>query len=174
MAQKKKINFTGPSVKDLGIVHDDSIIVNSNTDISNTKNSNTILSNTDSINKNIIAESNSAEIPEEVVIKKDTITGNTNNNRATKNSNTKNKLTNNSNTTIIEKSAYFRLIRNYLYGALANNNSVEIKLSDMQKELGIHPNTLYKHLKTLRESEFIITKRRYSTEVKRRILPVER
>jgi DNA-binding transcriptional ArsR family regulator len=63
---------------------------------------------------------------------------------------------------------HFSIVRDYLCKALGNKDSVEIKLSDMQEELGIHPNTLYKHLKTLRETEFIITRQRYGTEIKRR------
>jgi AraC-like DNA-binding protein len=63
---------------------------------------------------------------------------------------------------------YFNLVRNYLNAALGDKELAQIKLKDMQAELGMTSNTLYKHLKTLRETEFIITKRRYYTELRRR------
>lgn len=61
-----------------------------------------------------------------------------------------------------------QLIREYLYSALGNNAQTELKLADMGKDLGITSGTLYKHLKILRETEFIITKLRYSTKIEKR------
>jgi predicted ArsR family transcriptional regulator len=63
---------------------------------------------------------------------------------------------------------HFRIVRDYLYAALGDADRVEIKLSVMGEELGISPKTLYKHLKTLRETEFILTKLQFSTEIRRR------
>lgn len=66
--------------------------------------------------------------------------------------------------------AIFNMIREYLNRALGDSPRAEIKLSSMQKELGINPKTLYKHLRVLRETDFTITKLQYGTEIKRKEL----
>jgi hypothetical protein len=63
---------------------------------------------------------------------------------------------------------YLSVIRDYLERALGGEDRVEIKIKDMEKNLGISKNALYRHLRTLRETEFFITKLRFSTEIKRR------
>jgi hypothetical protein len=61
----------------------------------------------------------------------------------------------------------FKLIRDYLYAALGDNDRTEIKLSVMGQELG-NPKTLYKHLKTLRNTEFSITKLQCAIKIRKR------
>jgi hypothetical protein len=111
---KRKIDFTGPSVQELGLE-----INNNNATIGNAINGNT-------------------------------------NNTSTVYGNTK------------KNNVYVKLIRDYLNAALGNKERAEIKLSVMVQELGINPKTLYKHLLTLRVTEFTIKKLRYSTEIKRK------
>jgi DNA-binding transcriptional ArsR family regulator len=66
------------------------------------------------------------------------------------------------------ESVYRRLIRDYLNKALGDEERVEIKLSDMGRALDISDKTIYSHLKVLRQTEFVIKKLRYSTEIRRR------
>ena len=132
---KRQINFTGPSIQDLGIETE-----HGNTNIGNSKNGNAKNGTT---KKEI-------KTPEPLEIKKEI--GSTNNG-TTKKYNT----------------VQFKLIRDYLYAALGNADRIEIKLSVMCQELGINPKTLYKHLKTLRETEFVITKLQYGTEIRKKL-----
>jgi hypothetical protein len=64
---------------------------------------------------------------------------------------------------------FLSVIRDYLNRALGDADRVEIKIKDMEEDLGISKNALYRHLRTLRDTEFFITKLRFSTELKRRI-----
>jgi hypothetical protein len=145
---KRQIDFTGPSIQDLGI----EVKHNGNTQKSTTDNG--------------IAEIEKC---------KSTISDNR---TIVENSEIKHGITNNSNATIgntinspnkrIYNTVQFKMIRDYLYAALGNSDRAEIKLSVMTQELGINSKTLYKHLKNLRETEFVVTKLQYSTEIRRR------
>ncbi|GHV48824.1 hypothetical protein FACS1894204_13260 [Synergistales bacterium] len=162
----KKINFVGPSVQDLGI--EDNGLGNANNGNANDGNTkygitnNGIGNNTKTKNGNgIIGNGSISNIK----------IGNAKNTN-TKIGNTKIGNTKIGNTTDTARcpgdSLYFRSIRDYLYAALGDSDRAEIKLSVMEKELGINSKTLYKHLKTLRETEFVLTKLQYATEIRRR------
>ena len=147
---KRQIDFIGPSVKDLGIED-----VGENNGI--TKYGNTIKGNTKNGNTDINKNNSPQKQPSIIQNKGITKNGNT------KNANTENRITKKHYNTV-----QFKLIRDYLYNVLGKAERVEIKLSVMCQELEINPKTFYKHLKTLRESEFVITKLQYSTEVKKK------
>ena len=139
MAKKQRqIDFSGPSIQDLGLVIDE---------MTNTKNA---------INGQFEKKTISSS--------KEKVITDIGNNIA-------------SNTTFSKtgdvkpgkrRTIHFRLIRDYLNAVLGDNERVEIKLSEMGEELGIPLNTLYRHLKTLRETEFYITRLQYGTEIRRR------
>ena len=139
MAKKQRqINFSGPSIQDLGLVIDDKGDTSNGitepketktTSIENDK-GNTGMDNT------IIANISLSNTDNRKPLKRQTI--------------------------------HFRLIRDYLNAALGDKERVEIKLSAVGEELGIPLNTLYRHLKTLRETEFYITRLQYGTEIRRR------
>jgi hypothetical protein len=59
-------------------------------------------------------------------------------------------------------------IRDYLNKALGDSESVIIRLSDLTFELNIGMNTLYRHLKVMRVSDFEFKKVFNGTQVKRR------
>jgi hypothetical protein len=142
MAKKiRQIDFTGPSVQDLGLASNRGITVNGNT----------VFTNADGANAD--NGSSMKSIPA-IAITVDSV-ANFNN-------------TSKGNTKKGYSTLQFKLIRDYLNAALGDNERVEIKLSVMGQELGINPKTLYKHLKTLRETEFYITKLQYGTEIRRR------
>jgi hypothetical protein len=65
------------------------------------------------------------------------------------------------------RSLHLTIIRDYLNRALGDKDRAEIKLSEMQRELDINPKTLFRHLKTLRNTEFEINRMMYGTELKR-------
>ena len=146
---KRQIDFTGPSVKDLGIED-----VEENNGIGNTYRENA----QNGITVNANAEKDNTGIQ---------------NAGLSNNGITKNGIGNNTNTINgVAKKHYntvqFKLIRDYLYNVLGTSERVEIKLSIMCQELEINPKTFYKHLKTLRESEFVITKLQYGTEIRKK------
>ena len=64
--------------------------------------------------------------------------------------------------------ALFARVRDYLYQLLGNNDSVEVKFGEVIKELDINPHSFYKYMRTLKETDFIVTKLRYSTEITKR------
>ena len=176
---KRKINFSGPSVKDLGIKDEENgIAVKGNAELANTINGNTEMNiaNTNIGNSDKgIAEPIKTELP--TGNRDGDVKGSANIGDADKGITekgivvdgiTNNSVTNNSNTKKTYNKVQFKLVRDYLYAALGDNERVEIKLSVMGQELGINPKTLYKHLKTLRETEFILTKLQYCTEIRRR------
>ena len=66
------------------------------------------------------------------------------------------------------KSLHFTIIRDALYEALGNKERAEIKLCDIQKGFDMSDKTFYRHLKTLRNTEFEINRMMYGTELKRR------
>lgn len=146
---KRQIDFTGPSIHDLDIdlgekqkELNNGISENGNAKPGNRKSGN--------------AKNGTTKIKE-------------NKNNATKDGNTNIGIAENQPSKRTYNTVQFTMIRNYLYKALGSADRAEIKLSVMSDELGINPKTLYKHLKTLRETEFIITKLQYGTEIKRRI-----
>jgi hypothetical protein len=59
-------------------------------------------------------------------------------------------------------------IREYLYNALGNQESAFIRLADISENLNINMNTLYRHLKVLRETDFMLKKVFNGTEIRRR------
>jgi hypothetical protein len=59
-------------------------------------------------------------------------------------------------------------IKDYLNKALGDAESVIIRLSDLTTELNIGMNTLYRHLKVMRVSDFEFKKVFNGTQVKRR------
>ncbi|MDR1916037.1 MAG: hypothetical protein LBQ58_05635 [Synergistaceae bacterium] len=59
-------------------------------------------------------------------------------------------------------------IQDHLNKALGGNESAIIRLSDVAVTLGINMNTLYRHLKVLREEEFELKKVFNGTRIKRR------
>jgi hypothetical protein len=63
---------------------------------------------------------------------------------------------------------YRRAIREYLERALGDQESVEIKISQMQQDLGISIITVYKHLGVLRKTDYEIKKLQFSTLLKRK------
>jgi hypothetical protein len=65
--------------------------------------------------------------------------------------------------------ALFSRVREHLYKLLGDDESVEIKLNEVIKDLNINPHSFYKYLRTLRETDFTVVKLRYSTEIKRRV-----
>ena len=147
MAKKQRqIDFIGPSVQDLGLANTNGITNNGITASNNSAFTNAEGANANSgtTMKSIPPIANAVD-------------------NAANISNTNKGITKKSYNTV-----QFKLIRNYLNAALGDNERVEIKLSIMGQELGINPKTLYKHLKTLRETEFYITKLQYCTEIRRR------
>ena len=58
---------------------------------------------------------------------------------------------------------YRNAIVGYLNSAIGDNESAEIKLTVMRKELGINEKTLFNHLKALRDTEFEFTRLIYGT-----------
>jgi len=62
---------------------------------------------------------------------------------------------------------YRNAIVGYLNSAIGDNESAEIKLSVMRKELGINEKTLFNHLKALRDTEFEFTRLIYGTRVRK-------
>jgi hypothetical protein len=177
----RQIDFTGPSLHDLGINPNKGITQKGNGDIGNTENTNmendsitseptkprgkinkenatTNNGNIKSGNGKIITEKNSFTEPE---FKKSRIS-------ITDNGNTEIPNTTDGYAKRTYNTVQFRLIRDYLYAALGDDDRAEIKISVMGSELGINPKTLYKHLRTLRNTEFTITKLQYATEIKRR------
>jgi DNA-binding transcriptional ArsR family regulator len=64
---------------------------------------------------------------------------------------------------------YRRAIREYLEKTLGDRESVEFKISKMQEDLGVTMQTLYKHLRYLRRTEFEIKQIRYGSILKRRV-----
>ena len=161
---KRKIDFTGPSIQDLGLAinsptSENAIAEVGNSDIGITENSNFESKRVESavpvVKKNRISQTGITGI------------GNT----KISNSRKDNAIISNStngNTKRTYATVQFKLIRDYLYAALDNNDRVEIKLSVMGEELGINIKTLYKHLKILRETEFFIKKLQYCTEIRKR------
>ena len=142
---KRQINFIGPSIQELGLENNNGI-----TNIAITQKGNTNIYNTQGNYKKIEnEEENAQEINNGNTIITNAINGDAKDKRA-------------------YNTVQFRLIRDYLYSALGNNDQVKIKLSVMGQELGINVKTLYKHLKMLRETEFFITKQQYCTQIKRR------
>lgn len=142
---KRRINFAGPSIEELGIEIEKEF---GNAEYGNSKSGITNIGNA----KNKKATPKPARIKQGV----------------NKDGNTDIAITENELPKRVYSTVQFKMIRDYLYTVLGDADSVEIKLSEMQKELEINPKTLYKHLKTLRETEFIITKLQYGTEIKRR------
>jgi ribosomal protein S3 len=61
-----------------------------------------------------------------------------------------------------------RAIREYLEKTLGDQKLVEFKISKMQQDLGITMQTLYKHLRVLREKEYDIKPLQYSSLLKRK------
>jgi len=148
---KRQIDFIGPSVQDLGIETNN----NGKAKNSNSKNSNANKGNTEMKTQNILAPNDESEDID--------IDNHSNANIGiTRKTNSENDIIKKSYNTV-----QFKMIRDYLYAAIGDSDRAEIKLSVMGQELGINPKTLYKHLKTLRGTEFIITKLQYSTEIKR-------
>jgi hypothetical protein len=142
MAKKiRQIDFTGPSVQDLGLATNRGITANGITGFTNAEGASV---NTGNSMKSIPA----------IAITVDSTANSSNSSKG--------------NTNKGYSTLQFKLIRDYLNAALGDNERVEIKLSVMGQELGVNPKTLYKHLKTLRETEFYITKLQYSTEIRRR------
>jgi hypothetical protein len=151
---KRKIDFSGPSLEDLGLENkNDEKAKNGTGKKGITKNGNT---------KNI-KRINTPQEPESNLDMTTAIAGS--NNENTINGNT---VVANTALKKTRKTVYPKLIRDYLNAALGDNERVEIKLSVMENDLDINPKTLYKHLKILRETEFYITKLQYCTEIKRR------
>jgi hypothetical protein len=64
--------------------------------------------------------------------------------------------------------ALFARVREYLYKLLGDNESVEVKFSEVINDMNINPHSFYKYLQILRETDFAIKKLRYSTEIRRR------
>ena len=161
---KRKIDFTGPSVEDLGLALNNSTSENTITEVGNS-----IIGITD--NTNIKSKRVKSAAP---VVKNNNISQTgifSIGNAIISNSEKGNAVISNStngNTKRTYNTVQFKLIRDYLYAALGNNDRAEIKLSVMGEELSINPKTLYKHLKTLRETEFILKKHQYCTEIRRR------
>ena len=153
MAKKRQIDFSGPSIKDLGIKIEEQ---NGNSNIGNTENG-----SSDS-GKSKIRPANNGIKPKKHKsgTAKFGSTKNTNANIGTTEKMPSGKRT--------YKTVQFTMIRDYLYKALGTADSVEIKLSEMCQELGINPKTMYGHLKTLRDTEFTLTKLQYGTEVRRK------
>jgi hypothetical protein len=196
---KRQIDFTGPSVQDLGIETNKGTSKKGNSNITNTKKlskennlteseftkmkeenapanigiankGNTTISNTEKGNSNIpntkiVREKSNVVKPKPA--KSETEKPAINIGIAA-NSNTDISNTINGYTKKTYNTVQFKLIRDYLYAALGENDRTEIKLSVMGQELGINPKTLYKHLKTLRNTEFSITKLQYATEIRKR------
>jgi hypothetical protein len=171
--RQRQIDFIGPSVQDLGLVTNNGITNKGNCKNSKDENERDETTPTAKENKNdnygITDNSNSAFT--------NTERGNVNTGSTMKSTptiaNTVDSAanvpnTNKGNTKKGYNTVQFKLIRDNLNAALGDNERVEIKLSVMGQELGINPKTLYKHLKTLRETEFYITKLQYSTEIRRR------
>jgi hypothetical protein len=65
--------------------------------------------------------------------------------------------------------ALFSRVKDYLYRLLGDNESVEVKLNEVIKNLNINPHSFYKYLQTLRKTDFTVVKLRYSTEIRRRV-----
>jgi hypothetical protein len=153
---KRQIDFAGPSVKDLGIdIVDEKGISNiGNTNIGNTNHGNSENGNSKNETAKIKPPFES-EMNAEREVKYE--------NGITNNGNSKSGITSKNYHTV-----QARMVRDYLYKALGDTERAEIKLSIMCQELGINPKTLYKHLKPLRENEFIITKLQYGTEIRKR------
>jgi predicted transcriptional regulator YheO len=61
-----------------------------------------------------------------------------------------------------------KAITDYLNNALADQEVVVIKLCDIADSLGINMNTLYRHLKIIRDTDFVIKKVFNGTEIRRR------
>jgi hypothetical protein len=64
--------------------------------------------------------------------------------------------------------ALFARVRDYFYNLLGDNESVEVKFSEVIQNLEINPHSFYKYFRTLRETDFVVTKLRYSTEIRKR------
>jgi hypothetical protein len=165
---RKAPNFGGFTLEDIAKANEgNSIVKNSNANISTAINSN--------------AENDSAI---RVIDYKTTNISLQDNNSNANNSNAKNDTTaeildyktnhispktDNSNAKNVNQ-ALFARVKNYLYGLLGDKESVEVKFSDVIKDLAINPHSFYKYLQTLRETDFIITQLRHSTEIRRRSL----
>lgn len=142
MMAKRQIDFQGPSLSDLGIEVEEK----SQAKISKSKKGVTKISNTE----NFIEPKESAK-KEEV-----SSTEFSNNNISI----TKRRY----------KTVQLDMVRNALIEALGDKEKVEVKLCDLIEQLGMHPNTFYKHLKTLRGTDFEVAKLRYCTIITRKTI----
>ena len=179
---KKEINYAGPSIKDIGVKIKNTNVNNNNANIGVENNS---VTNIDLIN-NGNANNTNGKIHK--VINGDGDIGRANINNANidnvnnangsignvnsdigiaNNDNAVIASTNNNNAKKSYNTVQIKLIRNYIETALGGKDRTEIKISEMINELGINPKTVYKHLKTLRNTEYILTQLQYSTEITR-------
>jgi hypothetical protein len=67
-----------------------------------------------------------------------------------------------------KSSVYMRLIRDYLEKVLDGNPIAYFKISQMTKDLGINPKTIFKYLKILRQSEYEIKREQFGTTIRKR------
>ena len=159
--KRKKINYDGFGLEDLGIT-----VEGDNTKNNNTLNDNTSFNVTKKSNNEI--DNSAHELPNSLVEKQDKVTNNNVENDNTVSSNIKyNDMPNTSPKSSGVNQTIFNLVRNYLYDILGNEEEVQIKLKDIETALNINANTLYKHLKILRNTEFMITKIRGGTILRR-------
>jgi hypothetical protein len=163
---RKAPNFNGFSLKDIAKANEENSIGNFSTAKNNNANNNTAVNST--------AENEAAV--NFIDHKTDHIS------KTLENSNAVNSIAKNSN--VIDSNvknsnvinspaknvnqALFVRVKNYLYGLLGDKESVEVKFSEIIKDLAINPHSFYKYLQTLRETDFIVTQLRHSTEIKRR------
>jgi len=154
LAKKKRmIDFTGPTVEDLGFaVKAKEIEETRTTKISITEKSNTENDITEVGNRGIVTAKANPAPARPVIIQK---------------TETRPSPKDASSAKTVRRNLHLTIIRNYLNQALGDHERLEIKLVDVQRELDIPPNTFYRQLKKLRNTEFEIKRLIYGTEIKR-------
>lgn len=87
-------------------------------------------------------------------------------------SNNKNSIANSSNAKNVNQ-ALFNRVRGYIYDLLGDQKSVEVKFSEIIKNLDINPHSFYKYMRIMKETDFTITKLRYSTEIQKKLKSIK-
>ena len=176
---KKKVSFDELSLENVrkaNVTNGDKNITNthlSNTQISNVSNDSAM---NDLRNDNVTNDSQSASNVQESNIVSDNSIENIRNIDSAKDdknianthsTNTQNSTTPNTNDVKGVNYSIFSRVREHIYKLLGDKNQVEVKLSELIKELKVNANAFYRYLKILRETDFVVKKLRYSTEISR-------